>query len=419
MAPIKIFISHSTKTEEAKEFLEAVEAALKDEGFEVRLDRTGLQGGDDWRAKLYEWMDEVHGAVLLLTEEALNSKFVQLEASVLSWRRFRQPKFVLLPVLVGNVSFEDLSKGLFGEMELNRIQTVSLADPKTLASEVARLLQVLKGRDTPRTAKEVLENRVVNLLKGGNTEDGLHDAGGATLGWKDEDFVAGTDYYEKFARDLLSAEIGDACAAIRKLSDAGMSKALELLHLVVPSWVGEEDARPIAKLALSELSRRAVGLNTSDPFALHAYISRSCYTSLRHGLDVCQLEPPGLQDSLSDFRRQVLEYFKPRDPFARAASPETIKSLIKKRDEHAQPVFVVFPPDFVPDAKLLDPLREEFKTVTFFVLAEDAPAEKLSAIADKVFLLKPVDPARRQNSYAEYTTIYHHLDEKAQEATSR
>ena|ERR1044072_1274569 len=97
---IKIFISHSTKTQEAEAFLQAVTKALEAD-FDVRLDKIGLQGGDDWRAKLYQWMDEVHGAVLLLTPEALTSEFVQLEASVLSWRRFRQPKFVLLPVLAG------------------------------------------------------------------------------------------------------------------------------------------------------------------------------------------------------------------------------------------------------------------------------------------------------------------------------
>ena len=293
---IKIFISHSTKSEEAEEFLNAVEQALAGD-FVVRLDKTGLQGGDDWRAKLYEWMDEVHGAVLLLTADALNSKFVQLEASVLSWRSFRQPKFVLLPVLVG-VGVEDLSKGLFGEMELNRIQAVSLDDPGALAQEVVRLLGVLKERDTPRTAKEVLEQRVVKLLKEGkNTEDDLRDAGRHALGWTNEGFAAGTDYYERFACDLLRAGMREACSAIRKLADAGMRDALELLALVTPSWVEEESARPIAQIALGELSRRTVSLNTTDPWTLDAYISRSCYTSLNHGLPVCHLVPPSLMTS--------------------------------------------------------------------------------------------------------------------------
>lgn len=406
MAWIKIFISHSTKTGEAEEFLNAVEQALlADKEFDVRLDKAGLRGGDDWRAKLYEWMDEVHGAILLLTTEALNSKFVQLEASVLSWRRFRQPKFVLLPVLVGGVGVEELSKGLFGEMELNRIQAVNLDDPAALASEVVRLLQALKERDTPRTAKEVLESRIVKLLKKENTEEDLRDVGRRTLGWEGKDFTAGTDYYEKFARDLLCTDIGVACDAIRKLADAGMGKAKELLDLVIPCWVEEEDAKPIAKLALSELSRRALSLNTKEPWTLNTYISRSCYTSLEHGWPVCQLGLPRYQDTLADFREQILRYFKPGHRLAGAASPEDVKRQIRKRGEKPEPVFVVFPAGFVPDAKILDPLREEFSTITFVVLAGDAPPEQMGVIADKVTVLKPVDSEREQDAYDEYMII--------------
>lgn len=421
MPRIKIFISHSTKTVEAERFLDEVERALA-EDFDVRLDRTGLRGGDDWRAKLYEWMDEVHGAVLLLTDEALTSKFVQLEASVFIWRRFRQPEFALLPVLVGGVVAEDLSKGLFGEMELNRIQAVSLEDPCALAAEVARLLQVLKGRrKKPRTAKEVLEQRVVKLLKRQFTdEDDLWDVGEKALGWGGRDFPDGTDYYEEFARDLLRGDIAAACDAIRELADAGVDDAVRLLEIVAPSWVDEEDARPIAKLALSDRPRLAVGINADDiHWTLNSYIGRSCFTSINHGLDVCPLVPPGYQDSLTHYRQQILEYFKPSTSLVRpgdAKQVEEIMGLIRKRDEVPQPAFVVFPPGYVPDAPLLNSLREEFKTVTFVVLAGDAPPQQLSAIADKIFLLNPVDAKRRQNSHMEYETALAKL-KKAQERT--
>jgi len=405
---IKIFISHSTKTEKAQAFLDAVTKALETD-FEVRLDQTGLQGGDDWRAKLYQWMDEVHGAVLLLTPEALNSKFVQLEASVLSWRRFRQPKFVLLPVLAG-VSVGDLSEGLFGEMELSRIQVLNLDDPTALAQEVAKLLKTLKDRDMPRTAKEVLEDRVVKLLKKENTEEDLRDAGLQHLGWVNQDFVAGIDYYEKFALDLLNADIGKACTAIKQLADQGMHDAMELLRLVVPAWVAEEEAKPIAHIALSEPTRRAVSLNAADRWSLHTYISRSCYKSLNHNLKVCELVQPGYQNSLLHFKQQILDCFKPSE-YASGAKPEDIKRRIEKRNL-AEPVFVVFPPGFIPDPKILDDLRDEFSTVTFFVLAGDAPPEQLNPILDRVSLLKPLDPALRQNAEDEYEIAQDYLQPK-------
>ena len=410
---IKIFISHSTKTQEAEAFLQAVTKALEAD-FDVRLDKIGLQGGDDWRAKLYQWMDEVHGAVLLLTPEALTSEFVQLEASVLSWRRFRQPKFVLLPVLAGT-TVADLSQGLCGEMELSRIQALNLDDPDALAQEVAKLLATLKERDTPRTAQEVLEDSVVKLLKKENTEEDLRDAGRKELNWTNQDFVSGTDYYEKFAHDLMNADIGTSCAAIKLLAKQGMSDARKLLHLVVPAWVAEEDARPVAKVALSEAERRALSLNTAEPWTVKNYISRSCCEPLDNGLSVCQLIPPGLQDSFADFKKQILDYFKPKHQYAAAYPTQKIIKLIERLNDEPEPVFVAFPPGFIPDAKILTDLRAEFKTVTFFVLAGNAPPEQLASINDKVFILKPLDNDQEEDAEAEYTILYDYLYRREQE----
>ena len=78
----KIFISHSTKTAEARVFLDVLKQALTSH-FKVLLDEEELEAGDDWREKIYEWIDDAHGAILLLTPEALKSKSVQIEASVL------------------------------------------------------------------------------------------------------------------------------------------------------------------------------------------------------------------------------------------------------------------------------------------------------------------------------------------------
>jgi hypothetical protein len=45
----RIFISHSTKTNEAEKFLLAVQAALAPD-YEVKLDKDGLKSEDDWPA---------------------------------------------------------------------------------------------------------------------------------------------------------------------------------------------------------------------------------------------------------------------------------------------------------------------------------------------------------------------------------
>ena len=149
---IKIFISHSTKTEEAQEFLDAVKNVL-DQDFDLRLDQISLEGGDDWRAQIYRWMYEAHGAVLLLTKEALQSKFVQMETTILTSRSFLQPEFALVPVLVGGVSVADTQTGLFGEMALSRFQFVNLKDPSAAQNVADCLKKLQKPNPRARHAK--------------------------------------------------------------------------------------------------------------------------------------------------------------------------------------------------------------------------------------------------------------------------
>jgi hypothetical protein len=405
MSWIKIFISHSTKTEQGEEFLSAVEKELK-KSFEVCLDRTGLQGGDDWRAKIYEWMDEAHGAVLLLTPEALKSKFVQIETSILIWRSFRQPDFVFLPVLIGDVKPKDLKKDIYGELALSGVQAVSLDDAAAVAKKVARALQTrLRDVDKPRTAFELLKYIIVKrLVEGGNTKTDLREVGISKLKWDKRQFNAKTNFFEKFAQDILEAETLTAFAAVEQLSERGMKNALELLDLVAPGWVAQEEAKPVAHVAMKEDSKRMIGLNGMGRWAVTAYISRACFKSLAHGLRVCVLTPPKTPNVLGEFKQQIIDYFTPRGPYAEEKDGLAVKEIIENLSRK-QPVFVVFPPDSLPDSKLLSGLRQEFTTITFFILTGDEPPAKLRSIQEQVELLKPLDRARESSTRVEYQQL--------------
>jgi TIR domain-containing protein len=402
---IRIFISHSTKTEQGEKFLTAVEKELNKK-FLVDLDRKGLQVGDDWRQKIYEWMDEAHGAVLLLTPEALKSRFVQIETSILSWRSFRQPEFAFVPVLMGAVKPEDMKKGIFGELALSMVQAISLDDPAALAKKVSRALQNrLKEIGRPRTAFEVLKDLIVKqLIGGGNTKQDLREVGISKLNWGKNRFSASTDYYEKFAQDLLKAETLSAFAAIEQLSELGMKNAMDLLDLVAPGWVGQEEAKPVAYLAMKEDSKRAIGLNGKGRWAMTAYISRACFKSLKHNLPVCELTAPKTGDVLGDYKQQIIDCFTIKGAYAEESDRLEVKNQIEERSRK-KPVFVVFPPNLLPDALLLEGLRKEFRTVTFFILTGDEPLAKLHAIREKVDLLTPLDRAREASTRVQYSEL--------------
>jgi hypothetical protein len=405
MSWIRIFISHSTKTELGEKFLDAMEGELKNK-FDLYLDRTGLQSGDDWRAKIYQWMDEAHGAVLLLTPEALKSKFVQIETSVLSWRSFRQPDFVFVPVLIGDVKPEDLKEGIYGELALSTIQAISLDDPAVVAKKVAKALQQrLKEIDRPRTAFEILKYVIVKrLIEGGNTKTDLREVGVSKLGWDKRQFNARTDYFEKFAEDILEAGTPAAFAAVEQLHDRGMKNALELLDLVAPGWVAKEEAKPVVYLAMKDDSKRAIGLNGTGRWAVTGYISRACFKPLAHGLRVCMLTPPKTPDVIGEFKEQIIRYFTPTGPYAEEADVLSVKQTIVNLTRK-QPVFVVFPPDSLPNSTLLEGLRREFETVTFFILTGDEPPNKLRSIRDKIDVLSPLNRKVESSTRVEYQQL--------------
>ena len=88
--PKKVFISHSTKTDENLVFLNAVCDALTDD-FEVLVDRRTLQPSDQWHSCILEWMYECDAVVILMSRRALEeSHWVLAEATVTSVRRRNQ-----------------------------------------------------------------------------------------------------------------------------------------------------------------------------------------------------------------------------------------------------------------------------------------------------------------------------------------
>ena len=102
--PRKVFISHSTKTDENLIFLNAVCDAL-DNDFDVLVDRRTLKPSDQWHARILEWMYECDAVVILMSRRVLEeSIWVQAEAMVTSVRRRNETDFRLIVVPLNDVN---------------------------------------------------------------------------------------------------------------------------------------------------------------------------------------------------------------------------------------------------------------------------------------------------------------------------
>jgi hypothetical protein len=102
----RLFLSHSSPSPDAKERLhglaESIETALQpgervDVIYDAR-DETQIVPGDPWRGRIAFMLHVCHGGVVLLDENALDSKWVLAEATFLSFRQAWDASFACIPV---------------------------------------------------------------------------------------------------------------------------------------------------------------------------------------------------------------------------------------------------------------------------------------------------------------------------------
>ena len=421
-----VFISHSTKTDDAQAYLDAILDALRESKITPLLDQEGLGAGDYWREKLYIWMAKAHGAVLLLTEEALDSEFVPIEASVLAWRSRLQPDFVFVPVLVGNVTREDLKKGVLGKLYLEEIQMAAGDDPQTVAAKVVEAFRNRKliRRPRPRTLCQRLEEDIVKYMEDANLrERDVCEVGDQFLGWLDspppDDLTQFDDLtlFEKFARDLLEQDALTIHRVLRELKTRyRMTYAAEILDIAAPFWVSEVACKPLAQLSFDVyLDKRALSLNGTDCWTAHSYISRSFYRRYKHDYPVCVIQRPSLPDTLEDIWQQVTTFVTHRKAVG-PNDPESIKKFIEGHEKVNSPFFFLFL--WVPDPPLLQELRTYFKTATFFILsnADAESVDKLQALGDSVYRMEDLDGQTEVAAMTQYSVIESLLKRREQGA---
>ena len=106
----RIFISHSAHPlgEPATQtFVTAlVKALVATPDLQALVDQRDLQPGDAWLQQLYAWMGVCDAAVILLSPRAVsrsNATWVPRETNLLLWRKALDPRFVVIPVLIGGL----------------------------------------------------------------------------------------------------------------------------------------------------------------------------------------------------------------------------------------------------------------------------------------------------------------------------
>lgn len=240
MAPLKLFISHSSRLDDVphrytdqdanwqllREVCDGLKARFGD-AVRILVDRDGLIPGDDWNRELNLWLAECHAAVILVSRRALEkSDWVAKEAAILGWRKALDPDFTLIPVTIeGESCAADLAQGFFGSLDMGRIQAAHAA--RSAEQIVAAIERGFSKHETltrgcRQTPLDLLRDAVAHMLASSqspNILDAALEALDAVNPLDDEPPQAGLAHPKqcghRLARRLLRSSVEDIWACFQ------------------------------------------------------------------------------------------------------------------------------------------------------------------------------------------------------------
>lgn len=364
---MKLFVSHSSKTPANLALLQEICTELRQREFDVLVDRGGqLYAGLDWDLRINEWMGECHAAVILVSTAALReSDWVKKEATVLSWRREQQEDFKLIPVLLEDVTPEDLEHGLMGVLRITKSQCIRNArDAQQIAAEIeAGLGPAYKPALTPF---ERLENVLIAILENQATPLTLEDA------WRTLDGAHKPQWQpnsgRRFATALTRLLLRDSRHALKHLKTVldcirprvQRSAAEELLKYLACLWVDTQAASGITAAAHGG---GIVGLNGQylPDFTARRYGERAW--PLRDQWRFVSVD--ATQRTFHAIQETIRESFRPRS----ASVPDA--SIDRRIAQYQAPILVLIPsrddPAQLPDEALLAELRRSYPNLIYLI----------------------------------------------------
>jgi TIR domain-containing protein len=449
MARPRVFISHSTSGDpaayarsqtadpKARAALEARErlaksicdntaARLTARGrYAVLLDRRGIKPGDPWYSKINVWVSGCDAAVVLLSDRALKSRYVQYEVSVLASRYHKSNKaFPILPVHLPPVDEKAIDASPIEASRITGVQAITVAPGASVTSVVDAIAKRLGAIVHGKTPLDRQIGIVADILRSvpPNVIDQELCALDMDLG--DWDF-AEDGPRKRLAAKLMGAGLDAGIGVLERL-DAWLQKQgaddlLEIINRVGSAWVPH---RAVSDLTDASQARRSVAATLSNRLSAGMYLWQAHPT-----FKTCPGPPIAQVAGITGERRSAdvlatLEAQISRELVGVAAlrartEREALETLAIRAKKGASPIFVLLPQDGL-DAKTLEQLqaKKEFAGLVFFVLCGGKqPTRKFLDRGNVIFLEPPLesgDEDRYCLSYDEGRRALGRSDDEAQ-----
>ena len=382
MAVAEIFISHSARADPAlAELLETVHDALSVAWRYVFLDRTRLKGGFAWRSEIEQALLRCHGAVVVVGQGTLTSRWVLTETALLKTRKNVSPTFPLVPLIVPPMTAERLRKSKSLEpVRLEDYQGVVMADLDAAAAAVAGVMRPLVRRFAPTAPQVLAELKIAGML--GTLDPDVLKAAGAHLGLEPQHWALDPQPARLLARRLLESRIEALLQAVDTLRFFNPAVAAQVFEVVAPfTWVNWQAAAEIAEVAAAPQPPRAVGVNSTQTLTCRMYVSCGAPT-----FRVGEMTGGFSEEMAEEFGRHVRvtlsELFG--QPPGGLLGDSDLQSYLR---QYKVVMIVPHPP---PENAVLAEVKVTFPELTlFFAAGTEAAAELEARGLDYVRLLSP------------------------------
>jgi hypothetical protein len=275
--PVRVFVSHSAHKDQEPAtllFLEALVARLTAESFEPLTDQKDLRAGDEWLQRLYGWMGLCDAAVILLSPRAVtreNSTWVPRETNLLLWRKALDPRFVVIPVLVGGLTKADLKTNPFlADARLSEIQFAPTLDDAGKIDEIVSVLKAKLGSAFTRLTFDPLRVHVEDCIQRFAPQASVDNA--LLEHYQTEAWQPLVPPGEKLSLHLVRGATSEAVdPVIRDVTLGSQGKAnlgALLFDALYPLRLPAENACRLLTLCHDQEGRGAVLVNTHDPWAI-------------------------------------------------------------------------------------------------------------------------------------------------------
>jgi hypothetical protein len=361
------------------EYLQALvrdlEKRLRDAGYDVSVnDDSPSNESVDYHVN--SGMLTANYAVVLIDKDALRSKYVRQEVSVLVWlRSFGLP---VIPVALGDVTRDEILQSPLGEVPaLHRMDVLTFPTRKQNSAaretHVAMICDAITNERPQRATSPIARwVRDVGHFLAGVPESSLSPLG-ERLGVSPDELAGPGDPREVLAAALLGSDIERAWWCLRDAAHYLDAEAKEaVVTRVAPIWVDLDTARLVLDVADLPEDQRVCGFETTalrlgDDIVKRATASSPEYATLRVPDAVGEEAGDELLERYDRSLRQALH-------LSQSDTPETIGRQLARY--HAAVFVLVRCTDMNPQVtqNLLARLGQRFPGVAFILLADsDSP----------------------------------------------